>query len=365
MSVLKTNMVYRQPTKMKPLFYLSLLFFLVACSQNVATTSDDIAINNPMFIDFPVNSSIRAIEAIDSNTVWFAGSGGMYGYTKDGGKTWSIDSIIHNNQSVHFRSIAVTDEAVFLLSIASPALLYKSTDEGNNWHIVYQENDSSAFYDAMQFWDNQHGIAMGDPTADCLSVIMTNDGGNTWEKITCDNLPKVNEGEAAFAASNSNISVYKNNVWIVSGGKAARVFHSADKGKTWKVYETPIVQGNQMTGIFSCDFYDDNNGIIFGGDWENKDQNTGNKAITTDGGKTWQLLNDGQNPGYRSCVQYIPNTNGNGIFAVGIPGVDYSIDGGQNWTHLSDSSYYTIRFNDDGKSAWLAGNGKIGQLIMD
>lgn len=350
---------------MKLFFSLSLLFFLVACSQNIDTYSVNNSVNNPIFTDFPINSSIRAIEAIDSQTVWFAGSGGKYGYTKNGGKTWMIDSIFYHDKPVHFRSIAVTDKAIFLLSIASPALLYKSTDEGKNWNIVYQENDSLAFYDAMKFWDNQYGIAMGDPTDDCLSVILTTDGGENWEKISCDNLPKVAKGEAAFAASNSNIAIFENNVWIVSGGKKANVFHSADKGKTWNVYNTPIVQGSQMTGIFSCDFYDEKNGIIFGGDWENKDKNSENKAITFDGGKTWQLVNDGKNPGYRSCVQYLPNSNGKGIFAVGIPGVDYSIDGGQNWTHLSDSSYYTIRFNEDGKSAWLAGNKKIGQLKMD
>lgn len=350
---------------MKNLIILSIsILCFVACSETVEEIFT-VEINNPMFTDFPINSSIRAIEAIDSNTVWFAGSGGMFGYTENGGETWFLDSLIYNNQPVHFRSMAVTNDAVFLLSIASPALLYKSTDNGKNWNIVYQENDTSAFYDAMQFWDDKNGIAMGDPTDSCLSIIITNDGGENWEKVSCDNLPKVADGEAAFAASNSNISVYKDNVWIVSGGKKARILHSADKGKTWNVYETPMVQGGQMTGIFSCDFYDENNGIIFGGDWENQDKNTQNKAITTDGGKTWQLLGDGQNPGYRSCVQYIPNTNGIGVFAVGIPGVDYSIDGGQHWTHLSDSSYYTIRFNDDGKSAWLAGNGKIGQLKMD
>jgi hypothetical protein len=28
----------------------------------------------------------------------------------------------------------------------------------------------------MQFWNNKEGIAMGDPIADCLNVIITRDG---------------------------------------------------------------------------------------------------------------------------------------------------------------------------------------------
>ena len=44
---------------------------------------------------------------------------------------------------------------------------------------------------------------MGDPTADCISIIITRDGGQTWNKIPCSQLPKSKEGEAAFAASNT------------------------------------------------------------------------------------------------------------------------------------------------------------------
>lgn len=342
---------------MKRIFpILFFLIFLLSCN----TTKIISEMKNPVITTVSINSSIRAIEVIDDETVWFAGSKGRYGYTEDGGKTWFQDSIFYENQPVHFRSIAATDEAIFLLTIASPALLFKTIDKGKNWKIVYQENDSLTFYDSMKFFDAKNGIAMGDPTDGCLSVILTNDGGNTWEKVSCKNLPPVADGEAAFAASNTNISIVDNHVWIASGGKKARVFYSSDKGKTWAVYETPIMKGGQMTGIFSCHFYDKNNGIVFGGDWESQKENTKNKATTTDGGKTWQLVSDGQNPGYRSCVQYVPNTNGKSLVAVGIPGMDYSNDRGNTWINLNNTSFYTIRFSKSGKMAWLAGDGKIG-----
>jgi photosystem II stability/assembly factor-like uncharacterized protein len=342
---------------MKPIFSIIIgILFLLSCN----TTKTILEIKNPVITTVSINSSIRAIEVINDKTVWFAGSKGRYGYTEDGGKTWFQDSIFHESQPVHFRAIAATDEAIFLLSIASPALLFKTIDKGKNWKIVYQENDTLAFYDSMKFFDTQNGIAMGDPINGCLSVILTNDGGNTWKKISCENLPPVADGEAAFAASNTNISVVDSHVWIVSGCKKARVFYSSDKGKTWAVYKTPIAKSGEMTGIFSCHFYDKNNGIIFGGDWENQKENTQNKAITTDGGKTWTLVSDGQNPGYRSCVQYIPNTDGKGLVAVGIPGMDYSNDGGSTWINLNNTPFYTIRFSKSGKTAWLVGDGKIG-----
>jgi photosystem II stability/assembly factor-like uncharacterized protein len=135
-------------------------------------------------------------------------------------------------------------------------------------------------------------------------------------------------------------------------------------GNTWKVYNTPIVEGGDMTGIYSVDFYDSKNGIIFGGDWGNKENNTANKAITTDGGKTWQLIADGKEPGYKSSVRYVPDTNGKEIFAVGSTGISYSNDGGKTWEKVSDQGYYTIRFVNK-NIAWLGGNNKIGKMILD
>lgn len=311
---------------------------------------------------YPHPSSIRALKAIDDNTAWFAGSGGVFGYTENGGNSWVVDSIKTDTIVPHFRSIAVTDEAVFLLSIASPALLYRSTDKGKNWSIVYREDHPNAFYDALAFWDNQYGIAMGDPTDGCLSVIRTEDGGQTWSKVSCSKIPAAGEGEAAFAASNSNIALNGQTAWIVSGGAKARVYKSDNRGLNWKVFETPIAQGGQMTGIYSVAFLDQQNGIIFGGDWNSKEINAKNKAITRDGGQTWTLLADGQGPGYRSHVKYIPETGNQGIIACGIPGVSYSLDGGTNWINLLDASYYTMDFGSNYKVLWLAGNNKIARI---
>ena len=355
---------------MKPIHLLLLVFFVVACTPRGAKiTSDSQSAPSSLNIievdSFPIPSSIRALEVIDDKTVWFAGSGGVYGYTQNGGEDWIVDSILHEGERPHFRAIANTDDAIFLLSIASPALLFKTTNKGKDWELVYQENHPDVFYDAMAFWDNQHGIAMGDPTDGCLSVILTSDGGNTWQKVSCDNIPEAAEGEAAFAASNTNIALASGGqAWMASGGKRARVYHSIDYGKQWTVYNTPIVEGNQMTGIFSMAFYDDQHGFVIGGDWEQKDQSSKNKAYSTDGGKSWSLSADGKGPGYRSCVQYMPQLGGKGLLACGIPGISYSPDGGLSWQSLSDLSYYTLRFGDNWQTVWLAGNGKVAKILL-
>lgn len=270
--------------------------------------------------------------------------------------TLSTDSLILN-----FRSMGNTCKGGFGISIGSPAILYKLNADLEKNEIVYQENHPKAFYDSMEFWNDQEGIAIGDPTDDCMSVIITRDGGNTWTKLPCDVLPKANEGEAAFAASDTNIAIVEDKTWIATGGKSSRILFSPDKGKTWQVFDTPIIQGKETTGMYSLDFYDENHGFAIGGDYTNADANQKNKIVTSDGGKTWQVVADGSGPGYRSCVQYVPNSNAKQLVALGFKGIDYSTDAGQTWKHLSDEGFYTLRFLND-STAYAAGNGRISKL---
>jgi len=79
------------------------------------------------------------------------------------------------------------------------------------------------------------------------------------------------------------------NIWFATGGKAARVFHSPDRGQTWQVFNTPIVHGPDSAGIFSISFRDPLHGVIAGGDYKHPDQDGPNLAFTNDGGQTWTL----------------------------------------------------------------------------
>src|SRR5690554_3348911 len=253
--------------------FIAVLAF-VSCTNKVEVEINSVKIT-PVFID---SLSIRAIHPLDENRVWFAANKGKVGLID--GDIPKLAIIKYSDSLLHFRSIAATNEAVFVLSIASPAVLYKigfNGSEATNIEEVYKEIGADVFYDSMKFWNNHEGIAIGDLIGDCLSVIITRDGGNTWEKLPCEILPKVEKGEVAFAASNSNIAIYNDNAWVATGGKRSRVMHTADRGKTWKVYDTPIVSGKAMTGIYSVDFRDENNGIVFGGNWENKSLNAKNK----------------------------------------------------------------------------------------
>ncbi len=346
-------------------FKIAIIFiisFLSSCKIH------DKAIVKPNFSRITVDTllskkmSCRAL-LIDQNKVWYAGNNGNYGFvTLD--KTIQEERNSDNTSKLEFRSIAQTTQYVFILSIANPALLYRIEKSNLQTKLVYQENNEKVFYDSMQFFNDNEGIAIGDPTDDCPSIIKTYDGGETWQKITCDKLPKLADGEAFFAASNTNLIAKGTTTWMVSGGKKARVFYSSNKGTTWKAYETPIVQGKTMTGIFTADFYDQKNGFIAGGDYENLEKNTQNKATTNDGGKKWQLVAENSGFGYASCVQYIPNSDAKSLVSVGATGVFYSNTSGETWIKLSeDKDFLTIRFINH-NTAIAAGKNRIVRMIF-
>jgi photosystem II stability/assembly factor-like uncharacterized protein len=308
------------------------------------------------------STSIRAIEILNDSSVVYAGSVGDIGILLDNSNISKFKKIKTDSVVPHFRALALNKKSIYALSVGNPALLYKI--ENSKATLVYTEYHEKVFYDSLKFFDDMNGIAMGDPTGDCLSIIITRDGGNSWNKVDCNNLPQIYEGEAAFAASNTNITIVGENAWIATGGLKSRIFHTSDMGVTWNVYNTPIIQGENTTGIYSIDFYNEKQGIICGGDYTNKFGNSANKAITNDGGKTWQVVSENKEPKYVSCVQFVPKTDGKEVFAVSTNGIFYSNDAGVNWKKVSDDGFYTIRFVSD-KSAWLSGNEVIAKMTIN
>jgi len=348
---------------MKRILYLIIPLFFVFSFGKIETfiprNFNEVIIEN-IIIDSLLN--VRALELKKPSNFTFATSNGWIGGSTINEIEEIADNIIKLKFDTivpNFRSLAVTSKNIFALSIANPALLYKVNKD--TIQIVYKEYHDKVFYDSMEFWNDKEGIAIGDSMDGCLSVIVTRDGGNSWTKLTCNQLPTVNEGEGAFAASDTNIAIVGNKTWVAT--TAGRVYFSKNKGRTWEVFDTPIIKEKETEGIYSIAFYDEFNGFAIGGDYTKSDDNQLNKIRTNDGGKTWQLVSQGQGPGYRSCVQYIPNSEGKELVAIGFRGIDYSNDSGNTWKHLSDEGFYTLRFLND-STAYAAGNGRISKLTF-
>ena len=267
-----------------------------------------------------------------------------------------------------FRSISVlNDSTVLLLSVASPAYLFKTTDKGKTWRLVYKNNDKDIFFDCMEFRDSKHGFALGDPIGGAFQFILTEDAGEKWESIDLDGMPIADSGEGCFAASNSNIDVRGKHIWFATGGMHTRIFHSSDAGKHFRVYNSPLPEGKQMTGIYSIDFCNASTGAIAGGEWGKSDTTLTCLAITRDGGSTWTAIKQ-INPFFGSCVKF---RNSNEFYVTGATGTyRYNIKNNK-MVEIKDKSgvllkFTSLRFSPSGNALWMSDvKGNIAMIKLN
>ncbi len=269
--------------------------------------------------------NLRGASAVSSQVAWASGTHGTYLRTTDG-HTWT-PAQVPDATTLDFRAVvAFSADEAFLMSAgpADQSRIYHTADAGQHWQLQFTNTNPKGFFDSMVFWDRTHGIVLGDPIPDVengkdtgqlkFELLITNDG-QTWTQIPLAQLPPAEEGEGAFAASNTCLAILTDreghdfsravsapgktgalapegndaNIWFATGGRVARVFHSPDRGQTWQVFDTPILHGPDSAGIFSIAFRDPTHGVIAGGDYKHPDQDGPDLAFTNDGGKTWNL----------------------------------------------------------------------------
>lgn len=309
--------------------------------------------------------SIRAIQLWEGK-VWYAGTDSKFGYVNLNDKT-DKRQIQLSDKKLQFRTLAQNKKYFYTINIESPANFFKIDSKSFDYKIIFKDSDITAFYDALKFTDHNFAIAFSDPAANQrLNISQTRDGGSKWVHCNdCKDFPYLEKGEAAFAASNTNIASVGNTIWIATGGTKSRIYKMKNRDCHWQVFETPFVQGTSSQGIYSIDFYNQNFGIAVGGDYTKQSDNVNNIATTNDGGKTWQIQASGQNAGYMTCVKFRPKTKGKDIVALGDQHISFSSDYGKTWTKISDEkNLYTCDWLDK-NTLILAGKDKIVRMSFE
>jgi len=304
---------------------------------------------------------LRGISAVSAKVAWASGAKGTVLRTIDGGTTWET-LVIAGADSLDFRDIQAFDQnTAFVLSIGpgDQSRIYKTSDGGKIWQRQFTNSDPKAFYDCFAFWDSTHGIAVSDSVDGKFPLIATADG-MTWNPVAVKNMPVALPNEGAFAASGTCIATFgKSDVWFGTGGPAARVFHSADRGKNWIVTETPIIHGAASQGVFSLAFWTAKDGVAVGGDYKEPKKGESTAAVTHDGGKTWTLASK-QPGGYRSAVAADASRL---LMAVGTSGVDVSDDGGIIWRKFGTEDLNAVTI--EGIWGWAVGpTGRISKFFL-
>ena len=305
--------------------------------------------------------SIRALE-IEGSKVWYVGTDSKFGFV-DYINPKDFKQIKLSEKSLQFRTLSQNKNSLFTINIESPAHIFEIDKRTLDSKIVYTDTVKTAFYDALHFRNNQF-YTFSDPQINLELRFLKFSTKKKAFHFKYFNDVKMNEGEAAFAASNTNIASTKNNLWIATGGRVSRIIKMNLKTEKFEVYNTPFVQGESSQGIYSIDFLNDSYGIAVGGDYTQQEANVNNIATTADGGKTWMVQASGINSGYSTWVKFRPNTNGKEVIALGDQHISYSNDFGKTWKKISDEKgFYTAQWISDHQLV-LAGKNKIVKATL-
>lgn len=329
---------------MKNIVFIMLIVILYGHAQNISVLTSGF------------KSSLRGLSVVDEKTIWASGSNGTVARSVDGGISWKWLTV-KGFEKTDFRDIEAFDSATaIIMAIGEPALIFKTTDAGVTWKIVYENKTKAMFLDAMDFYGKKNGVVVGDPIQHRFFIARTYDGGDTWTETATQNQPAADSGEACFASSGTNIKLSaKGKIYFVSGGLRSRLIDESTS------IILPILQGRESTGANSLAIKNRKTFIVAGGDFNVPDSLLKNCTVTYTKGKTWSQPAIAPH-GYRSCVEHI---NRNNWVMCGLNGVDYSDDNGKTWQWISKEGFHVCRKAKKGNAVFLAGaGGRIGKMNL-
>jgi len=328
-----------------------IIFFCCYCIHSFSQTVEVLSNGS--------RASLRGISAIDDRTVWVSGSNGNVGRSIDGGSTWEWKTVA-GFEKRDFRDIeAFSENTAVIMAIDAPAVILKTTDAGKNWKVVFTDSTKGMFLDAMDFYDSNTGVVVGDPIDGHLYIAFTADNGSSWQPAPMDKRPRVDNGEACFASSGSNIHLLRgNNFLAVTGGTNARLFYNTTG------YPLPIMKGTETTGANAIGVFNRNIAIV-GGDFKNKDRSDSCYLFfdnfTRASNARYATFSE-KGFSYHSGVTFISSGK---IIACGLNGVDVSDDNGVHWKNISKESFNAVVKAKNSDAVFLCGgNTKIGRLII-
>lgn len=344
---------------------------LLTCFVSTVRSESSLERNSPPTFTWKkvstnTEASFRGLCVVSDEVFWISGSNGTVLRTIDGGKTFANVSVPDATER-DFRDVHAFDaNTAIVMNAGSPGVFFRTSDGGKNWSRVYNDLREDIFFDAMDFWDNRHGVAFGDPIEGRLVVLLTDNGGQSWKELDRELQPNMLPGEAGFAASGTCIAaVGKETILIGTGGAldgqshtTSRLLVSHDRGRTWLNRHVPI-QRNRSSGIFSLITPQEKHMIVVGGNYTQPEETSQNCAISFDNGQSWKPVTVESPSGFRSAVAASKVKTGM-LIAAGTNGIDITMDNGLSWKRISDITTNAIALTPGSHVIITAGpNGRV------
>ncbi|HMQ70303.1 MAG TPA: YCF48-related protein [Ignavibacteria bacterium] len=312
------------------------------------------------------NNSFTDIDFKDANTGYITGNANYFGYTFDGGATWTQS--VTPFGAAGQRALSISGNDVY--TAGDNTVIYKTTNDGLTWStinfidfsnpdqpspstifgldvtgndfvlvgnggIVNISNDGGSTWRNKNYTVSQTALSFSSVWADSPSgsvwagsrngiMLYSSNGGNNWSEqptsdpYTINNIQMLNSTTGFFV---SGVSTQLN----------GRLKKTTNGGATW--FNIPLPSPYFAKAAVDLDFINENTGWVVGG---LPPQAGGGLTClkTTNGGATWtQQSND---LGYDYVVQSIDMVDANtGYFGCGLLSTLFkTTNGGTNWNSL-------------------------------
>ena len=331
-----------------------------------------------------VDTNLRGISAAkipstEHVAIWASGSHGVILRSVDDGASWSrVD--IPGRPDLDFRGVVAFDDTTAYLMASGAgekSRIYKTTNGGALWELQYTDMNKSFFLDSIACISPTRCFALGDPMREQLAdhadgqsdakfLILQTTDGKRWNPLPPQNLPIALPKEGAFAASNSNLlAISESELFIATGGFAARVLHTVEAGKSWTASAVPIAADNLSSGIFAISRVGESYILAVGGDYSNPLVALRVAATSSDVAKSWAVPLK-QPSGYRSAVAVVssgPSSDLLTLLCVGPTGSDLSPDAGIHWNSFPSRPLNALFVLDESHLYAVGPNGAINQFL--
>jgi photosystem II stability/assembly factor-like uncharacterized protein len=247
------------------------------------------------------------------------------------------------------------DREVYYVGAAGGGV-WKTTDGGDSWEAVFKDQPTASIGAIALAPSNPNvvwvGTGEGNPRNDVVDgngVFMSPDAGKTWQFMGLGDVGQITRIVIDPADPDVVFVGALGHVWAPNPQRG--VFRTTDGGKTWQ----KVLFVNDTTGVADLVMVPGNPRVLFAGmwqfvrrPWELVSGGAGSGIYrSTDGGLTWQRLNEGLPSGLlgRMALAVAPS-NSSHVYALieTRQGMLWdSKDQGDHWTKVSDNHALAAR----------------------
>jgi photosystem II stability/assembly factor-like uncharacterized protein len=264
---------------------------------------------------------------IKSDTAFITGSGGILYKTTDGGDNFNV---IYTGTSVNLNGLAFADESNGV-TVGNNGTVMKTSSGGKNWTVI----NSGVKYNLNAIWSTNQDtyFAVGDSG----TIMKSTNGGNDWVIRYFPDAPKLYDVE--FTSENSGVIV------------GEIILKTTDGGVTWN--PKPATEADFYSISFATPTY----GVA-----------SGNSQIirTTDGGESWSVIYQYQWIRFPS-VHFSDSSNGMVIHYSSqlwpVSRIMKTSDGGDTWTDVFNETDVSLNSICVSSSGTILATGREGNIF--